>query len=242
MCKVIKMKWIDFFSKGQKVPAPKKATTAFTVVHSPLSEEGFRDLLLFTDEKEMKPRLPSLIGEKVLEISPRHKPLTSLFAKGGASLIVRLGGTREKEMARVPRMKEEIFILSHWESLPFLDHSFDCIVLRTAFLKGNVSRLLREASRVLKPEGLLILSDLHPFSLGVQQEHLKSPVGEESMGPGFERYFKFFRESGLALESVKEMFYDGSIKKFFESDSSKKNFESLRKTPLLIFFFLKMGK
>ena len=179
------------------------------------------------------------MGEKVLEISPRHKPLTPIFGKGGASLIVRLGGTREKEMARV---QEEIFVLSHWENLPFLDHSFDCIVLRTAFLKGNVSRLLREASRVLKPEGLLMMSDLHPFSLGVQQEHLKSSVGEESMGPGFERYFKFFRESGLALESVKEMFYDGSIRKFFESNSGKKTFEGLRRTPFLIFFFLRMGK
>jgi len=223
------VKFLNLFSKGQKK----------SVVYSPLSEEGFRDLLLFSEGKEIKPRLPSLIGEKVLEISPRHKPLTSLFKKEGAAIVMRLGGTREKEIARI---EGEIFILSHWESLPFLDHSFDCIVLRTAFLKGNISRLLREASRVLKPEGLLIMSDLHPFSLGVQQEHLKSPVGEESLGPGFERYFKFFRESGLALESVKEMFYDGSIKKFFESDSGKKTFESLRKTPFLIFFFLRMGR
>ena len=184
-------------------------------------EKDLRDLIFSVEEKELKSRLPDLTGKRVLEVSPRQRSanlMTGLLKEKGAKVIARVGGTKEKELGVGPG---ETFILSHWESLPFLDSSTDFVLLRIAFLKGSLGRLLREAGRILTPQGTAILVDLHPFSTMVQSEHLKNPVGEEGLGPGFERYGKWIREAGLKFEWVKE------------------SFDQIRRTPFLIFFQLK---
>ncbi len=244
------MAFFDFLKKGKGDNRPEvtarissktstnKISQGYTTEISdfPLGEEKFRELLLFSEEKELRPRIPTLKGCRALEISPRQSSLTSLLQLMSPSLIARVGGKREKEMAMVP---DAHFVLSHWESLPFVEGSWDFILLRNQFSKLSLSRVLREASRVLKPGGMILLSDFHPFSEMVQKEHMKSPVGEDALNPGFEKYFKFFKESDLNLDSVKEFFFDGSLRKYFEGSSSHKEmFESLRKTPFLIFFLL----
>lgn len=204
----------------------------------PLSEEKFREMVFFVEEREIRNRLPDLIGKRALEVSPRHDPFSPVFKEKGAKVVARIGGTKEKETA-AERKGGEAFILSHWENLPFLEASWDFVLLRTAFLKGGFGRILREISRVLKPDGVVMVCDLHPFSAMVQKEHLKNPVGEEGIGPGFERYFKFYRDSGLRLQAVKEIFFEGSFKKFFASAQDQKLFEQLRRTPFMILFLLK---
>ncbi|QQR81565.1 MAG: class I SAM-dependent methyltransferase [Deltaproteobacteria bacterium] len=202
----------------------------------PLGESPFRQLLYYSEQKELKSRLPSLSGCKVLEIAPRESSLTPMIRSMNPALMVRVGGQKEKEM---PSDESAEFVLSHWENLPFLEGSWDFILLRPHFSKISLSRILREASRILKSGGMILLSDFHPFSHMIQKEHLRSVVGEDSLGPGFERYFKFFRESGLTVDSVKEFFYDGSLRKFFQtSGNDQELFENLRKTPFLIFFLL----
>lgn len=53
------------------------------------------------------------------------------------------------------------------EHIPFLDNSFDVVVLRQAyFLLDDGQKVLAEAHRVLKPEGVLVLSQTVPFSSG----------------------------------------------------------------------------
>ena len=51
------------------------------------------------------------------------------------------------------------------ESIPFLDGSFDVVVLRQAyFLLDDGQKVLAEVSRLLKPDGIFILSQTVPFS------------------------------------------------------------------------------
>jgi DNA gyrase subunit B len=51
------------------------------------------------------------------------------------------------------------------ESIPFLDGSFDVVVLRQAyFLLEDGQKVLAEVSRLLKPDGIFILSQTVPFS------------------------------------------------------------------------------
>ncbi len=234
------MSLFDFLKKGRperRTPQKNNPTVKTQEIFDfPLGENEFREMLLFTEEKEVRPRLPSLSGCKFLEIAPRQASLTPMVKSMGPALMARVGGQREKEMPSDPTAS---FILSYWESLPFLESSWDFILLRQHFSKVSLSRLLREASRIVKPGGMILLSDFHPFSRLIQREHLKSVVGEDSIGPGFEKYFKFFRDAGLSVDSVKESFYDGSLRKFFQGSKSRQDlFESLRKTPFLIFFLL----
>ncbi len=220
----------------------KKKTETPAPAGLPLSEDQFRDLIHQGEDKEFRTRVPDLAGKKALEIAPRQKG-SAVFLRGkGAGLVARLGGTKEKDLAEsgTSGAGGETFILSHWESLPFLDSCFDFVLLRSAFLKVSLGRVLREAGRVLDTKGSLLLSDLHPFSQMVQREHLKNPVGEEGIGPGFERYAKWFREAGFRFEWVREIFFEGTMKKAFGvSEDQQRAFDGLRRTPFLILFSLK---
>ncbi len=204
----------------------------------PLSEALFRGMIAFAEEREISPWFSYLNDKKVLEISPKHVSFSTTLKAHGARVVARVGGMKEKEEAG---KGPENFVLSHWEKLPFVDNSWDFVLLRTSFLKGKTGRLFREVGRVLSPEGVVCLIDLHPFSVMVQREHLKNPVSEEGLGPGFEHYFKFLKEAGLAIDSVREVFFDGSFRKFF-ADQKSGLFESLRRTPFLILFLLKKKK
>jgi len=58
-------------------------------------------------------------------------------------------------------------ICSPAENIPYLDDSFDVIVLRQAyFLLDDGQKVLAEVKRVLKPDGIFILSQTVPFSAG----------------------------------------------------------------------------
>lgn len=230
---------MGFFSRfsssasGKKKEAPSSPSF-------PLSEDQFRDLIHAAEEKEFRVRVPDLSQKKVLEMAPRQQTCAPLLKEKGAALIARLGGTKEMASSPEAPMLKDTFILSHWESLPFLDSSLDFILLRSAFLRVSLGRVLREAGRILDTKGSLLLCDLHPFSVSVQKEHLKSPVGEEGIGPGFERYAKWFREAGFRFEWVRELFFDGSMKKSFgPSEDQQRAFDGLRRTPFLIVFSLK---
>jgi ubiquinone/menaquinone biosynthesis C-methylase UbiE len=214
----------------------KKKTEAPAPAGMPLSEDQFRDLIHTAEDRELPSRLPDLSQKKSLEISPRQKSAAKVLKDKGTGLCVPIGGTKEKELSD----PNAPFVVAHWESLPFLDSSFDFVLLRSAFLKVSLGRVLREIGRVLDTKGSVLMTDLHPFSAAVQKEHLKSPVGEEGLGPGFERYVKWFREAGFRFEWVREIFFEGSLKKAFgNSEEHQKLFESLRRTPFLILFSLK---
>ncbi len=198
----------------------------------PVAEEDFRGLIFSIEDKELKPRLPELAQKRVLEVSPRQKSFASVLKEKGAQMVVRVGGTKEKDLPA------ENFVVSHWESLPFLEGSTDVIVLRTSLLRGSLGRLIREASRILVPQGTVLLSDVHPFSTVTQKDHLKNPVAEEGLALGFERYSKWFRDAGLRMDWVKEIFFEGGLKKFLPA-AAQQNFEGLRRTPFMIFFSLR---
>ena len=63
-------------------------------------------------------------------------------------------------------------LLTQFESLPFDSQSLDLIVLpHTLDLSANPHQLLREAERVLRPEGRLLISAFNPWSLwGARQK------------------------------------------------------------------------
>jgi hypothetical protein len=48
------------------------------------------------------------------------------------------------------------------------------------------------------------------------------------MGPGFERYVKWFREAGFRFEWVREVFFEGNMKKAFASRRAAEGFRWLQ--------------
>ena len=82
-----------------------------------------------------------------------------------------LGGS-EDATADAPPAQGEVHLRAHAVALPFPDNSLDLLVLpHTLELSHDPHTALREAARVLVPEGRVILSGLNPASLwGLRQQ------------------------------------------------------------------------
>lgn len=185
------------------------------------------------EEGEIPPEIPELAGKKALEFSPSLRPLSRLLQNKGARFTARLGSKGDREAE-----KDSCFVLSHWEALPFLDGAWDFFLIRASLLKGDVTRLLREAARVLSPQGMILFTDIHPHSPILPRDLPKGAGGDEERR-GLERAFKGFREAGFSVQRVRETFFEGPLRKFFVSAGEKKILEGLKKTPFLIFFLAK---
>lgn len=81
------------------------------------------------------------------------------------------------------------------ESVPFGDNTFDLVVMRQAyFLLADGPSVLKEARRVLKPSGRLVLSQTLPFS-SVDAEWLRK-IHQEKQA----QMIRFFTEKDMATE------------------------------------------
>jgi DNA gyrase subunit B len=99
------------------------------------------------------------------------------------------------------------------ESIPFLDCSFDVIVLRQAyFLLDDGQKVLAEVRRLLKPDGIFILSQTVPFSAEdsawlehihrFKQAQLRQFFTADSLQAELEK--KYFRVTATHRLSVRE--------------------------------------
>lgn len=104
-------------------------------------------------------------------------------------------------------------ICSPAETIPYLENSFDVVVLRQAyFLLDDGQKVLAEAARVLKGDGIFILSQTVPFSdqdapwlesvHRFKQAQLRQFFTENSLRNELEQ--NFFRVTATACLSVRE--------------------------------------
>lgn len=192
-------------------------------------EDRLREMVQAVEGIAIPQLLPDLTGQLVLEIAPALAPMAPLLKSKGARLVADWGTS------------EGFSVKSRPGWIPFLDASLDCVLGRISFEKKEVPRLIPEMARVLKQGGCLILADLHPFSPPVQEEYLKNPVTPDGLAPGFERYYRFFKNGPLVLESVREYFFDGSLKKLF-LEGEKGQYERVRKRPFMMMWTLRKDK
>jgi ubiquinone/menaquinone biosynthesis C-methylase UbiE len=107
--------------------------------------------------------LPNLSGTRLLEVAigdgsnlPLIPPDCEVF--GNDISLVQLQDCRRKFPDRNLRL-----VLGEAESLPFRDHTFDNVLSVGALnYFSDPRRSLREMARVVKPEGLIVVSDEHP--------------------------------------------------------------------------------
>lgn len=104
-------------------------------------------------------------------------------------------------------------ICSPAETVPYLDNTFDAVILRQAyFLLDDGQKVLAEANRVLKADGIFILSQTVPFAADdapwleqihrFKQAQLRQFFTEESLKAELER--NYFRVSSTSRLSVRE--------------------------------------
>jgi len=114
--------------------------------------------------------LRSLLAEETVALAPglqrcagTHALLLSA-ARGDVPPILPLVGNWTRLSIEAGRYRGDLQARSD-EALPFVDDAFDLVLLRHALEVSTAPQtLLREASRVLAPGGVLALTGLHPFS------------------------------------------------------------------------------
>jgi ubiquinone/menaquinone biosynthesis C-methylase UbiE len=189
--------------------------------------------LLALERPETEALIGDVRGRHVLDLGAGTGHYAAWAAAHGARGAVALDFTAEM-LAHAPRPA----VVADAARLPFRPERFDLVVaaLVISFVKDH-GGLLREAARVLRPGGVLVLSDMHEVAseLGWQRS-FRGPRGErlviEAPPPRIESMRRWLDEAGFALTDVREPRIDDRLQRHF-SRAGRSDFEKLRGLPVL---------
>jgi malonyl-CoA O-methyltransferase len=162
--------------------------------------------LMRTEEAAMHSLLPDLQGAVVLDLACGTGRYGLLAQEQGAALVIGLDNSPAM-MAANPLKR---LALSTVEAIPLPNRSIDVILCGLAL--GHLPRLLptlHEISRVLKPGGLALISDIHPMiALSGAQRTFTTGDGKtyavEHYAHLYSDYHRAARDAGLQITNVIE--------------------------------------
>jgi malonyl-CoA O-methyltransferase len=189
--------------------------------------------LLAVERPETEALVGDVRGQRVLDLGAGIGHYAGWARARGAKVAVALDVTAEM-LARAPRPS----VVADAARLPFGPESFDLVVgaLLISFVKDR-GRILREAARVLRPGGSLVLSDLHEVAgdLGWERS-FSGPDGErlvvDAPPPRLDAMRRALDEAGFETIDVREPRIDGRLEEHFRR-AGRSDFERLRGLPVL---------
>jgi ubiquinone/menaquinone biosynthesis C-methylase UbiE/broad specificity phosphatase PhoE len=163
-------------------------------------------------------------GLRILDIGTGIGLLPILLAEDGAEAVVGIDISPEMleqaEFLRLSRLNEATarvsYRLAPANALPFRDESFDVVTSRLLLNHTRrPERILKEAVRVLKPGGILLVAEL----LGVDNSVKRATQDaiEERRNPahvaarGAEQYAKLIADAGLQIESKDAVVFERGL-------------------------------
>ena len=189
--------------------------------------------LLVLERPETEALIGDVRGLRVLDLGAGTGHYASWARARGARVAVALDVTPEM-LAQAPRAA----VVADAARLPFAAGRFDVVVgaLVVSFVKDR-GRLLRDAARVLRPGGALVLSDMHEIATEMGwQRSFRGPKGErlviDAAPPRLESMRRALDEAGLALTDLREPRIDERLERAFRR-ARRSDFEKLRGLPVL---------
>ena len=169
------------------------------------------------EEEAIQPIFPATVQGIVLDLGCGWGRLSQRAEQKGARLTVGLDQCPQM----LQNAKKQGSTRSHWVegealSLPFLPQSFDLVM--TGLMMGHVENLglaLKAIDRILRPNGLLLITDFHPFAVlrGWKRTSTASRSGRtfeiRQHLHLFSDYMRHFRERDFVLEALEERLYKG---------------------------------
>jgi ubiquinone/menaquinone biosynthesis C-methylase UbiE len=189
--------------------------------------------LLLLERPETEALIGDVRGRRVLDLGAGTGHYASWARARGARVAVALDVTPEM-LAHASRPA----VVADAARLPFGASCFDVVVgaLVISFVKDR-GRLLREASRVLGPGGVLVLSDMHEVASELGWERsFQGPRGErlviDAAPPRLDAMRRALDEAGFAVEDVREPSIDDRLARAFRR-AGRSDFDQLRGRPVL---------
>lgn len=109
-------------------------------------------------------------------------------------------------IAHAKSLGDADYVIAGAEDLPFADHSFDMVVSYLSLIDiPNIPKALSEAHRVLRPNGLLLIANLNPWTTASQSKGtpVKNPDGTTTLT--MDRYLDAFPSwaewSGIRIQN-----------------------------------------
>lgn len=162
--------------------------------------------LMALEEQTMRDLMPDLQGLTVLDLACGTGRYARIAVEGRASCA--FGVDNSADMLRRSEVKG--VAQSDMSTLPFPDNAFDVVLcgLAVGHLRDPGSTL-KEASRVLRRGGMLLLSDLHPFqALKGAQRTFAGPDGQlyavEHYPHLWGDYLRWAESASLRMDAIAE--------------------------------------
>ena len=162
--------------------------------------------------------LPDLHGKQVLDLGCGKGRIARLALERGAAAATGIDVSEAMlDAAAAARPSAAArWVQANALHLPVDDAAFDIVVC--ALMMGHVEELaaaLAETARVLRPGGVLLLSDFHPYATlrGWQRAFTDTASGRsfaiENHPHLFEDYIRCFNTLGIILETLEEPCHEG---------------------------------
>jgi len=188
--------------------------------------EGEPNPLIRLEERLTLTLIGDVQGQRVLDLGCGTGRYCVLLAQLGATVI-----GLDPSQGMLEQARRKIGASCHLDlyhgtlaEAEFPDEQFDLVV--SALVVGHLPVLeptLREAARILKRGGRIVISDLHPFwpISGHDYVEFFDPAGQEYRIPEYphlvEEYWQLFSQLGLRIEDVREPKIEGWLIEEFPS-------------------------
>jgi malonyl-CoA O-methyltransferase len=202
------------------------------------------------ERMSVEPRLPSSRGQAVLDLACGTGHYALRAGRAGARLAV--GVDLSAAMLRQAQRKSEglpvALVQADQTHVPLVDRSFQMIVHALgAGYAPDLSAVAGEIGRLLRPDGVAFVSDLHPeglrrgwrrtFSFSVHGGTRREAILQSYLHT-LEDYRTAFDRAGLLIVQAVQPRIDAVLRPFFVAADAVTLYERYRDHPLLVVFEL----
>lgn len=205
-------KWRARLRRKPSTLNPKEAYALWAPTYAPRAHNPLMEL----EQRAMLELMPDLTGQAVLDLACGSGRYLDLIMARAASLVLGLDLSRHM-LARVQK-KLCPLIQADLRWLPLANSSFNVVVCGLAIGHvENLSSVMHEIGRVLKPNGVVVYSDFHPLGslMGWKRTFGAADGRQYTVRHHAHLYADHHtacRAAGLAIEELREPVIDFSHK------------------------------
>jgi hypothetical protein len=204
-------------------------------LESQLPPSKINEIINFATEQVYTAKIPNLEGMTTLEIGDGPPLFTQKFLQQQARVAINanIGKTPPHVQGDMSR---GFVVNTSAGNTPFEEGFFDYIAARlSTSLQGDITKTIKEISRIITSGGQGVIIDFHPFGLYAKRGSNRLHSTESTIS-GIGDYYKIFRNYNLRVIDLKEAFIDETYRSLFK-EVDIQSYRNIKGTPILVFIY-----